>query len=68
MLNLKRISLFIVLFLGITLGGLIAQPRPGEGDNQPDPEVPITGIEYLLAAGAGLGLKKIYDKRKKNNT
>ncbi|WMN11393.1 hypothetical protein QYS49_38230 [Marivirga salinae] len=47
---------------------LRAQPGGG-GDGgtptEPDNPVPITGIEYLIAAGAAFGAKKIYDNKKK---
>ncbi len=41
---------------------LLAQPGdPGDGG---DPDVPISGIEVLIGAGALLGAKKMYAKRK----
>ncbi len=54
------ILLIVVLCLPIVL---IAQP----GDPGGDPDVPITGIEILLAMGGFLGLKKLYASRKKSN-
>lgn len=56
-----RIVLLVVLVCVSKL--LIAQPGPPGGDPDENP-VPITGIEYLIAAGAAFGAKKIYDKRK----
>jgi len=44
---------------------LNAQPGGPGGGGDPDNPVPITGIEYLIAAGAAFGAKKIYDKKKK---
>lgn len=38
----------------------MAQP----GDPGGDPDVPISGIEVLIGAGALLGAKKIYTRRK----
>lgn len=35
------------------------------GDPGGDPGVPLTGIEWLLAAGGLLGAKKIYQKLKR---
>ncbi|GAA5022739.1 hypothetical protein GCM10011506_00340 [Marivirga lumbricoides] len=55
-----RIVLIVALVCVAEL--LSAQPGPPGGD--PDNPVPITGIEYLIAAGAAFGAKKIYDKRK----
>lgn len=39
--------------------------QPGDPGPDPDNPVPITGIEYLIAAGAAFGAKKLYDKKKK---
>jgi hypothetical protein len=48
-------TFFIVIFL-LLPGLLFAQPGdPGGGD----PDVPITGIEILLALGGVLGIKRI---------
>jgi len=61
---LKKIigALTFLMFLGTFTS--YAQP----GDNPPDnPPVPISGIGYLLALGGALGIKKIYDLRKRNN-
>lgn len=44
----------------------LAQPGPpGDPSEDPDNPVPITGIEILLASGAALGLKRMYDAKKK---
>lgn len=61
-MRLRLVALFI--FLSSTL---IAQPTgggPGGGGN-PDNPVPIGGIELLIAAGAILGIKKVYKGVKK---
>jgi len=41
---------------------LISHAQPDNPDNQ-DPFIPLTGIEYLLAAGALFGLKKLRDHK-----
>lgn len=41
---------------------LFAQP----GNPGGDPDVPLGGIELLIAAGALFGAKKWFDKSKKN--
>lgn len=61
----KLFPLFILLFLCLFGGNLLAQGSdpvpPGAGT-----EIPIDGgVLGLLAAGAIYGAKKIYDKRKK---
>jgi hypothetical protein len=46
---------------------LFAQPTnspPGDPGGDPD-EVPISGIEWLILAGGGLGVKRFLDIRKK---
>lgn len=43
---------------------LLAQP----GDPGGDPDVPISGIEVLIGAGALLGVKKMYAKRKSSQS
>lgn len=49
----KQLILTIVLAIGIQLS--FAQP----GDPGGDPDVPISGIEYLLGLGALFGFRKI---------
>ncbi len=53
-----RALIFFLLLFSVTLW---AQP----GDPAGDPDVPITGIEWLLAAGAALGIKRFLNSRKK---
>ncbi len=57
-----RLLLIVILFL--LPGFLFAQP----GDPGGDPDVPITGIEILLAAGGVLGIKRImgFNRKSKN--
>lgn len=57
-------STLVLCLLYVGMFSLNAQPGdppapPGEGN-----PVPISGIGYLLAAGAVFGIKKIYDKKK----
>ena len=51
--------LLILFFILLPLLG-ISQP----GDPGGDPDVPITGIEFLLGGGLILGLKRIMGKIK----
>ena len=51
--------LLILIFILLPLLG-ISQP----GDPGGDPDVPITGIEFLLGGGLILGLKRIMGKIK----
>jgi len=57
---LKIIVVTIVISF-IAIQALHAQP----GDPGGDPDVPLGGIEWLLAAGAALGAKKWLDRNKK---
>jgi hypothetical protein len=52
---MKKILIASMLLMGV---GLMAQP-----DNPPPP-TPLPGIALLVAAGAALGAKKVYDSRK----
>ncbi len=56
-----RLLLSTVLITGIIFASM-AQP----GDPSADPDVPITGIEILLAIGGGLGVRKIFAMRKRH--
>lgn len=60
-------SSLIIIFILIGLSSVKGQPGGGDGtpSDPGDNPVPITGIEYLIAAGAAFGAKKLYDKRKK---
>lgn len=64
---IKSTLIFSFLFLGyFTLNAQPGGGGSGPGLNDPGSNpVPITGIEYLIAAGAAFGAKKIYDKKKK---
>jgi hypothetical protein len=62
MKNLLKLLTLSILFL-VGISSLYAQPGPP--DPPDDNPVPITGIEYLIAAGAAFGAKKLYDKKKK---
>ena len=54
---------FILLILVLSLPLVVlAQP----GDPGGDPDVPITGIEILLAMGGFLGLRKLMNSKKEN--
>lgn len=57
--------IFMVGFMAASIS-LLAQPGPG---NPPPPNpVPINGVELLLGAGALLGMKKLWDQRKKSES
>ena len=53
----------VLLVLVVSYTGLLAQPNDPFSP-EPDNAVPITGLEWLLAGGAALGLKKIIGARK----
>ena len=40
-----------------------AQP----GDPGGDPDVPLTGVEWLLIAGGALGVKRFFSRKKEGN-
>ncbi len=57
-----RIKITLVLFF-VSAVKLFAQP----GDPSADPDVPITGIEILLAVGGALGAKKLFNTKNRKN-
>jgi hypothetical protein len=61
----KYIFALFVLFIGMLLPAICH----AQIDPPPDPiDTPIDGgLSILLAAGVGYGVKKAYNKRKKNN-
>jgi hypothetical protein len=56
------VRLFICIGFCLIVFTSSAQPGP-----PPDPDVPITGIEILLALGGFLGVRKFIGSKKKNN-
>lgn len=56
-----KITLLFFLFF-ICAAKLFAQP----GDPAADPDVPITGIEILIAVGGALGARKLLNARRRN--
>ena len=61
---MRRLKLAII-FLVISFSSY-AQPTGGGPGGGGDPDVPLGGIELLIAAGALFGAKKWFDKSKKN--
>jgi len=58
----------LITFIFVLLLSLVAWAQPGDpcpGGLPCDPDVPITGIEWLFAAGAALGIKKFLNSRNK---
>jgi hypothetical protein len=55
------VLVFIACFMPLPEG----YSQPTGGGPGPPPPVPLSGIELLLAAGAGLGIKRLYDKGRK---
>jgi len=61
----KPLILLVALLFVFSMGVVIAQPSDGDMD---EPDLPLDGgLSLLLAAGAALGGKKVYDMRKKKN-
>ncbi|MBL7858434.1 MAG: hypothetical protein JNM57_12155 [Cyclobacteriaceae bacterium] len=60
--SLVRKCCVMVSFVLLAITFASAQPQNPTGEI--DPPVPITGIEWLIAAGVALGVKRITDLRK----
>lgn len=56
-MKIFRLSLIFALVLALDAS---AQPAPPNSNNP----APIPGLAILAAAGAALGVKKVYDQRK----
>ena len=56
--------LLVGIFI-ISSSAIWAQPGGGGPGGGGDPDVPLGGIELLIAAGAAFGAKKWFDKKKK---
>lgn len=66
-MTVLRITTLIVIFSGFCMIGYVqAQPgsNPGGGGK---PGVPITGVEWIVGAGALLGARKLYLNRKRSS-
>jgi len=58
----KETFVFVVLMCV----GVLAFAQPGDPNGGTKPgTVPITGIEWLLAAGGALGARQLWQRRKK---
>ena len=56
----------IAVFLFLALHVAMAQPGGGGPGGGGDPDVPITGLEYLLIAGGILGAKRLIKSRRES--
>jgi hypothetical protein len=56
-------KLFLVLSI-VFIGSLTLMAQPGNPPGDPDQPVPITGIEWLIAGGCAIGLKKFLSSKR----
>lgn len=65
----RKISwIFVITILFVCQGlALHAQPGGGGSPGGGGPPVPITGIEWVLGAGALIGARKMYNKHKRSS-
>jgi hypothetical protein len=56
----KALVVFVLLFAGTVQ----TFAQPGDPESDPDNAVPITGIEWLIAGGCALGLRKLLSAKK----
>lgn len=65
-MNVRKIIICVTLVLMTVSAELFAQPGdPGDDPDNPSP-VPLSGLGYLLVAGALLGVKKLRDLSRRN--
>lgn len=56
-------KLFLVLSI-VFISSLTSSAQPGNPEEDPDQPVPITGIEWLIAGGCAIGLKKFLSSKR----
>ncbi len=61
MMRLKKALVVLVLLFA---GTVQTFAQPGDPEEDPDNAVPITGIEWLIAGGCALGLRKLLSGKK----
>lgn len=61
MMRLKKALVVLVLLFA---GTVQTFAQPGDPETDPDDPVPITGIEWLIAGGCALGLRKLLSAKK----
>jgi hypothetical protein len=69
MKSFKRIGVYLIFTLALLMIFASLQAQPGGGDPCPggppcNPDVPITGIEWLLVAGAAFGIRRLTAKKR----
>jgi hypothetical protein len=60
---MMRLKKALVVFLLFFAGTVQTFAQPGNPDEDPDNPVPITGIEWLIAGGCALGLRKLLSRK-----
>lgn len=60
----KQVIVFCIVIVALSVTNVDAQPGDPGGGTKPGEEVPITGIEILVAAGGALGIRKLIQSRK----
>jgi hypothetical protein len=61
---MMRLKKALVVLLLLFAGTVQTFAQPGNPDDDPDDAVPITGIEWLIAGGCALGLRKLLSGKK----
>lgn len=65
-MNAMLRGVFVVGMMLLWNGLAFSQPGVSPNEGQPPGAAPISGIEILVALGGLLGVKKLFDSRKKN--
>ena len=61
---MKQKLTYFLLVISLVIPVTVLSQPPGGGPGTP-PDVPISGIEWLILAGGALGIKRFLDNRKK---
>jgi hypothetical protein len=65
-MTVRRTLIFFLCTVGLFLCQTVVFGQPGDPGGG-DPDVPITGIEYLLGGGIAYGIRSLLKSRKKQS-
>jgi hypothetical protein len=66
----RRIFIFLLYTVTLVLwhsADVVGQPGGGPPGNPGNPDVPITGLEFLIGGGLFYGIRSLLKARKKNS-
>lgn len=55
----------LLLTVSFLFAALVLEAQPGDPGGNPDNPVPLGGLEYLIGGGLLLGIRSLWNRRKK---